>query len=1668
MSTHTLKKYTLKTLSVILWIIGSILFLVVLIWVALLIPAVQDFATQKAENWLENKIGTKVEIGKFRSDLRKDLLLENVYLEDRQGDTLWYSEHLAANLDIFGLIQSKVGLSSLELRNATAHIERTLPDSAFNFNYILEAFATPADTAAVDTTSAGFTYDIGSIDLQNIYLTYKDEVNGQNVRTRVGNLNVGMDELDLEKEIYRIGDIALKDTWVDMVQTKVPPDTEEETPLTMQFGLKNVALDRVKLKYRNGVSRQYIDANIGTARLDAQDINLEETRIDLNTLELHNSVLAYGHNADLPAEYRVVNPKKVIEALEKSVEKSTGQTVNWVVRLDKLNVTEVDASFTNYDAPKQPKGLDPNYLLARNLNIQLQDLYFSNNSTTAQLNQLSFQEQSGFEIERFTAGIVFDSVQTELNDLVLKTGNSRIARHIRVGYPSLETAAEDLSKLTLNADFENTYIGFEDIALLQPALANQPPIAGNLNQTVRLNGSVNGRMDNLLISNLRVSGWRNTELAASGRIRGLPNVDNLFANVQVNRLHTTAADIKSLLPAGTLPANITLPPSIDLEGSFSGSMTAFDVDATLRTTFGNAIAKIDMEPGRAPGQEQIDGTVRLIRFDLGRLLQDTTLGRATLVANIDGTGITPENMVANIEGTVQSLEYNGYNYQGIAFDVDANRNSYAVNATSTQDENLDFDINGTINLRGEEPVVNLNTNIRSIDFQALNLYPEDLRLRGDIKVDINGANINTLDATISATDAAITTNNQLIEFDTLNVTLAQRPGQTELRINSDVLTGFLDGNIPLGELAPVLMAHIDRYYDLDGDPFQTPDRPQQFTFGLDLHKPRVLTAFVPGLDRLRLDTLYGSYDSRTANLQIVGQIPRMRYSGFRLDSIALAVDSNPDQLNYNIRANQIRQDTSFRANNIVLSGNVQDNVVALRAANVSEAGEDESHIGLRLQQIAGGFEISLAPDLLLNRDPWQVTPDNFIRYFTESGAMVANNLNLSNGPMAINLQSQNPNSRTSPLSVNLQNIDVGYFARAIMQQDSLIDGTLNGQATITDPTGDLTFTADMNLANFKYQNMPVGDLTLDARNAGGSRYEVTAALTGNGNNVTLGGYYLATGDQPMSFDVNFEQFNLASVQPFTYGMLKDMSGAILGSVAIRGTMENPSVAGDLRFNDAAFNVAMLNSVYRVPDERLTINNQGIRFDEFALLDSLGNQAVINGQILTTNFLDYRFDLRATTDDFLAINSTAADNSLYYGTVYVDSDTRITGDLNVPIINTTVTVGPNSNFTYVMPDEPVTPSREGIVVFVDVDSTRNRFLGRQKEIDTVDAVVQGIDLTMTLSITDDVPITVIVDANAGDHLTVRGNSTLNVGYDVNEDITLTGRFDVTEGAYEMSLYELVERRFEISPESYIVWNGDMFDADANITAIYNVDAAPYELMASQLSEVPDQYKQKLPFEVHLNMKGELMNPAISFNIELEDEARGEGDIEARLEQLSQPTQESERTKQVFSLLVLGRFMAPDPLASSGGGGLGGALRGSASGVLTDQLNALTGKYLGGLGLDLGVNSYEDYSTGEAENRTQLNVALQQQLLNDRLTIRFGKNFDLEGSDQGATANASGFAGDVSVEYSITPDGRLRMRVFRQNSYEGFLDGQLMRTGLTLIYQKEYDNLSELFKNTGKVK
>jgi hypothetical protein len=123
-----LERFGRIALKTILWIIASVIFLVLLVVILIQIPAVQNYAKDKAVTFLQNKIHTRVEIGHISLGLPKLLVLEDVYFEDQKKDTLIAGDKLKVDITLLKLLKNKVEINEINLEGITAKISRG-PDS---------------------------------------------------------------------------------------------------------------------------------------------------------------------------------------------------------------------------------------------------------------------------------------------------------------------------------------------------------------------------------------------------------------------------------------------------------------------------------------------------------------------------------------------------------------------------------------------------------------------------------------------------------------------------------------------------------------------------------------------------------------------------------------------------------------------------------------------------------------------------------------------------------------------------------------------------------------------------------------------------------------------------------------------------------------------------------------------------------------------------------------------------------------------------------------------------------------------------------------------------------------------------------------------------------------------------------------------------------------------------------------------------------------------------------------------------------------------------------------------------------------------------------------------------------------------------------------------------
>ena len=81
--------------------------------------------------------------------------------------------------------------------------------------------------------------------------------------------------------------------------------------------------------------------------------------------------------------------------------------------------------------------------------------------------------------------------------------------------------------------------------------------------------------------------------------------------------------------------------------------------------------------------------------------------------------------------------------------------------------------------------------------------------------------------------------------------------------------------------------------------------------------------------------------------------------------------------------------------------------------------------------------------------------------------------------------------------------------------------------------------------------------------------------------------------------------------------------------------------------------------------------------------------------------------------------------------------------------------------------------------------------------------------MNLEVTPDAYCEIIFDLKAGDIIRGRGNGDLRMQVDTKGEFNMFGAIEFTEGWYNFTLYDIINKEFEIKKGSRITWLGDPY-------------------------------------------------------------------------------------------------------------------------------------------------------------------------------------------------------------------------------------------------------------------
>lgn len=265
---------------------------------------VQTWAAKKATAYLSKELNTKVDIKSLYIKPFSSVVLEGLYILDKQQDTLLSTPKLAVELSGFSIFNSikkkKIDFASIQLDNGAFYLKKQ-KDSTTNLKFVLDYFNS-GDTTK--TQSKPWTLTFEKITVNNFHFRYKNYLRTELVKgvnfndVDVSNFSTVIRNMDLQNHLFkaRVGGMTLREKsgfFVRNLNANATIDTNQILlqNLNIQTAYSNVKnFFRMKFKsfddfddFENTVT---MDADFKTSHLSSKDIAYFTTSLDKTTFEL--------------------------------------------------------------------------------------------------------------------------------------------------------------------------------------------------------------------------------------------------------------------------------------------------------------------------------------------------------------------------------------------------------------------------------------------------------------------------------------------------------------------------------------------------------------------------------------------------------------------------------------------------------------------------------------------------------------------------------------------------------------------------------------------------------------------------------------------------------------------------------------------------------------------------------------------------------------------------------------------------------------------------------------------------------------------------------------------------------------------------------------------------------------------------------------------------------------------------------------------------------------------------------------------------------------------------------------------------------------------------------------------------------------------------------------
>ncbi|MEO8819262.1 MAG: translocation/assembly module TamB domain-containing protein, partial [Ginsengibacter sp.] len=691
--------------------------------------------------------------------------------------------------------------------------------------------------------------------------------------------------------------------------------------------------------------------------------------------------------------------------------------------------------------------------------------------------------------------------------------------------------------------------------------------------------------------------------------------------------------------------------------------------------------------------------------------------------------------------------------------------------------------------------------------------------------------------------------------------------------------------------------------------------------------------------------------------------------------------------------------------------------------------------------------------------------------------LTANNVRFSQNGQDIYISTQpSLTGSGNDVMVAVQDLNVGDFVPFFLTSPRL-SGLLNGNIRIIDPFGKLAAQFDTKIDQFRFEGDSVG-VILASGDYESKPGDLKINMISNNNLYNFSGNFgyrfNDTTANQLSGSVVLNNSGIHILENYLNSVFSSLDGRATGKLTISGRTSAPKLTGKVSLDSTSMTIDYTQCHYHLADSSIiTFNPDEIDFGSIKIIDTLNHTATLSGKIYHTFFDNFFFnELHLKTDPvgnkpakFVLLNTTSSDNNEFYGYVVGSAELSLNGFLTDMQMN--ISGEPTDSSQIYLPTGETAES--GSMDYLEFTK-----FGREMKADSVSRKNTSIKVNMQLTANPLAKIDVILDETTGDVIKAQGSGRLDITAGTTEPLSIRGRYNVEQGQYTFNFHTFLKTPF-ILQQGYIEWQGDPYLANLNIDAIYQAQNV-------NLNNIPTTtgfQNVNGNVDIIFKLRGTLKDPTPEFEFQFPFDNPLKSDPIAT-EYLKSRFQEDKTAlmNQVASLLLFNQFMNNDQGLLTGNN-TGNFVTRSVGQLLSSTLSSSLNSWLKKVLNTNDVNLITNINTGDLnfqKGATQKdlqnvgNFGVKTAFLNNKLLVTVAGNVDYRVGQNVTVSNSNFlFTPDVSFQYLITPDGRLRVIGFNRSDADiGDLAGvaRRNRTGIQLSYRKDFDTFAEFFTNENK--